>query len=475
MTAAEPPPTSADDPTLDAPLDPAHLVERLRATFAAEVTRPLVWRREQLVNLRRLLTEHEDRLAAALAADLGKSAIESYLTEIAFCVGELDHTLKHLESWAEPERVKLPVSQRPGRAEILREPLGVALVIAPWNYPVQLLVLPLAAALSAGNCVVAKPSELAPATSAELARLVPQYLDTDAVAVVEGDAEVATALLDQRWDHIFFTGSTRVGRVVMQAAAKHLTPVTLELGGKSPAIVDRSARVDVAARRIAWGKLLNAGQTCIAPDYVLAHADVVDELTDAIVDAIGAFLGDDPAASDDYARIVSDRHLRRLEGLLAGDHRVVVGGEVDHDARYLAPTVLRDVDPGAPVMTEEIFGPILPVLAVASIDEAVAFVAAREKPLALYVFTEDDDVADRVLAGTSAGGTCVNHTLLHLGVPDLPFGGVGESGTGAYHGRTGFETFSHRRSVLRKPTRPDPSVLYPPYGRWKQKLLRTAR
>lgn len=463
------------DPTVDAPLDPAELVARLRHGFAAGTTRPLVWRREQLVNLRRLLTEHEDRLAAALRADLGTSPIETYLTEIAFCLGEIDHTLKHLESWAEPERVKLPVSQRPGRAEIVREPLGVALVIAPWNYPVQLLVLPMAAALSAGNCVVAKPSELAPATSAELARLVPQYLDTEAVAVVEGDVEVATALLEQRWDHIFFTGSTRVGREVMRAAARHLTPVTLELGGKSPAIVDRSARIDVTARRIAWGKLLNAGQTCIAPDYVLVDAAVADELTDALVDTFRAFLGDDPSTSDDYARIVNDGHLRRLEGLLAGDHRVVIGGEIDHDQRYLAPTVLRDVDPASPVMQEEIFGPILPVLEVGSTDDAVAFVAGREKPLALYVFAEDDDAVDRVLAGTSAGGTCVNHTLVHLGVPDLPFGGVGESGTGAYHGRTGFETFSHRRSVLRKPTRPDPSVLYPPYGRWKQKLLRTAR
>ena len=454
---------------------PAAVVARLRHRFATGDTRPLVWRREQLVNLRRLLTEHEDRLTAALSADLGKSAFEGYLTEIAFCVNEIDHVLKHLEEWSEPERVRLPVTQRPGRAEVRREPLGVVLVIAPWNYPVQLLVLPLAAAVAAGNCVAAKPSELAPATSAELARLIPQYLDTEAVAVVEGAADVATALLDQRWDHVFFTGSTRVGRVVMQAAAKHLTPVTLELGGKSPAIVDRSARLDVAARRIAWGKFLNAGQTCIAPDYVLVDEAVADRFVAHLTESIHAFYGDDPSQSPDYARIVSDRHLRRLAELLDNaDHEVVVGGRVDPDDRYIAPTVVRGVDLASPLMAEEIFGPILPVVEVASIDEAVGIVDGREHPLALYVFAEDDQAVETVLAGTASGGACVNHTLVHLGVPDLPFGGVGESGMGAYHGRTGFETFSHRRSVLHKATRPDPSVLYPPYGRWTEKLIRAA-
>jgi len=450
-----------------AELDVDALLGRLRATFAAGTTRPEVWRREQLVNLRRMLTEHEDRFAAALGADLGNSPIEAYITEIGFCTSEIDHTLKRLRTWMAPERVKVPITQRPARAEIIREPLGVALVIAPWNYPLQLLVLPLVAAIAAGNGAVGKPSELAPATSAELARLVPQYLDTG--------VDVATALLAARWDHIFFTGSTRVGRSVMAAAAPHLTPVTLELGGKSPAIVHRSAHLEAAARRIVFGKFVNAGQTCVAPDYVLAESQIAAPLIDHIVTAVRDFYGDDPAESADYARIVNDRHLRRLESLiLEGDHRVVHGGRVDAAQRYLEPTILADVDPGSAVMSEEIFGPVLPVLEVPSVDEAIRFVVEREKPLALYVFAEDGEVVDRVLDRTSAGGVCVNHTLLHLGVSDLPFGGVGESGMGAYHGRAGFDTFSNHKSVLRKPSRPDPSVIYPPYSRWKRKLLRSA-
>jgi aldehyde dehydrogenase (NAD+) len=320
---------------------------------------------------------------------------------------------------------------------------------------------------------VGKPSEVTPHVSAALARLVPRYLDSRAVAIVEGGVDETTALLEQRFDHVFYTGNGRVGRVVMAAAARHLTPVTLELGGKSPAIVDRSADVRVAARRIAWGKFVNAGQTCVAPDHVLVHRDVESRLLDELVRAVRDFYGDDPSTSTDYGRVVDDRHWRRLRGLLdaGGYASVVYGGDGDEATRYLAPTILAGVERDAAVMGEEIFGPILPVLAVDDTEDAIEFVRSGDKPLALYVFG-DDAVAQRVLESTSSGGACVNATLLHLAVPELPFGGVGESGSGAYHGRMGFDTFSHRKSVLQRPTRPDPSVMYPPYTRLKDRLLR---
>jgi aldehyde dehydrogenase (NAD+) len=350
----------------------------------------------------------------------------------------------------------------------------VVLVIAPWNYPVHLVLLPMAYALAAGNAVVGKPSEGAAATSSALARWVPEYLDRDAVAIVEGDSTVVTGLLEQQWDHIFYTGNGRIGGVVMAAAAKHLTPVTLELGGKSPVIVDRSANIDVAARRVAWGKFLNAGQTCVAPDYVLVDRRVENQFLDALVRAVRDFYGDDPRTSPDFGRIVSEDHWVRLESLLEGSRQaqVALGGTGDRVDRYLAPTVLRQVSWDEPVMSEEIFGPILPVLAVESIDDAIAAVTSRDKPLALYVFAEDQAIIDKVVAQTSSGGVGINVTLQQLAVPDLPFGGVGASGIGAYHGQAGFDTFSHRKAVLQRPARPDPPISYPPYTKFKQRLLR---
>jgi aldehyde dehydrogenase (NAD+) len=464
---------TALDAALGSDLDAEELVRRLRSTFESGLTRAESWRRSQLAQLRRMLVESESELLDALRADLGKSATEAYTTEAGFVLGEIAHAERHLASWMRPEKVSLPLKLRPGRASIVSEPLGVTLVIAPWNYPVHLLLAPMVAALAAGNCVVGKPSEVTPHVSAALARLVPRYLDSRAVAIVEGGVDETTALLDQRWDHVFYTGNGRVGRVVMAAAARHLTPVTLELGGKSPAIVDRSADVRVAARRIAWGKFVNAGQTCVAPDHVLVHRDVESRLLDELVRAVRDFYGDDPSSSADYGRVVDDRHWRRLRALLdaGGYSSVVCGGDGDEATRYLAPTILAGVDRDAAVMGEEIFGPILPVLAVDDVEDAIGVVRSGDKPLALYVFG-DDAVAERVLESTSSGGACVNATLLHLAVPDLPFGGVGESGSGAYHGRTGFDTFSHRKSVLQRRTRPDPSVMYPPYTRLKDRLLR---
>ena len=451
-------------------------VAHARKAFAAGTTTPLVWRREQLVNLRRMLIEQADRLSAALQADLGKSSIESHTTELGFCTAEIDHILANIDDWVEPQRVKVPVTQKPGRAEVLAVPLGVSLIVSPWNYPVHLLVAPLAAALSAGNAVVCKPSEVAEATATELALLIPQYLDPEAVHVVTGGPDIAEALLEQRFDHIFFTGSTAIGRKVAAAAAPHLTPVTLELGGKSPAIVHASANIDVTARRIVFGRFMNAGQTCVAPDHVLVERGVEDELVTAMVDAVAKFYGDDPRKSPDFGRIVNRRHLDRLQGYLDGGGyaAIATGGTVDVENLYLAPTILTGVDLDAPVMAEEIFGPILPVVAVDDIESAVAIVRDRPHPLALYVFADDDDAIDAVVSGTTSGGVCINHTLMQLAVPGLPFGGVGESGTGAYHGKAGFDVFSHRRSVLRKSTRPDPGIVYPPYGKVASRLIRHA-
>ena len=332
------------------------------------------------------------------------------------------------------------------------DPLGVVLVIAPWNYPAQLLLAPVVGALAAGNTVVAKPSELSPATSAAMARLLPAYLDADAVAVVEGGVPETTALLAERFDHIFYTGNGTVGRIVLRAAAEHLTPVTLELGGKSPAFVDRDTDLTVVAERLARGKFLNAGQTCVAPDYVLTDPETAAALEPLLADAVKALYGSDPAASGEYGRIVNERHFDRLTGLLDSG-RTVVGGTSDRTAKYLAPTVLADVAPDAPVMREEIFGPILPIVTVPGLDEAIDFINDRDKPLALYVFTESDGTRSRFAAETSSGGLGHGLPLAHLTVSDLPFGGVGESGMGNYHGRYSIETFSHRKAVLDKPLR----------------------
>lgn len=457
--------------------DAAALVEAVataRAAFARGITRPIAWRQRQLDALSILLEEGEEAILDAVATDLGKPRLEGWITEVAFTRSEVALARKQVARWTRPRRVSLPLSALPGKGRIRPEPLGTVLIMAPWNYPVQLLLAPLAAALAAGNSVVLKPSELTPATSAVVADLVARHLDPEAVRLVEGGPEVAQALLAQRWDHIFFTGSTAAGRIVMQAAAEHLTPVTLELGGKSPAIVDASADVEVAARRIAWGKFLNAGQTCIAPDHVLVHADVHDELVTRLVEAVRSFYGADPRTSPDFARIVNQRHHARLVGLLDGSGEVVVGGDHDVDTCYLAPTVLVGTDPDAPAMAEEIFGPILPVLSVPSVEAAIDAVNDRPKPLALYVFAADDDVVDRVLDATSVGGVCVNHTILHITPPDLPFGGVGPSGTGRYHGRSGFDAFSNLKSVLHKGNRPDPNLLYPPYTATKARIIRRA-
>ncbi len=448
------------------------VVDMLRNSFESGRTRPLAYRQKQLEGLERFLKEREREIEQALHDDMGRPAFEVYPSEIALTLAELALTRRKLGSWTKRQRVPTAFACQPGRSYIHCEPLGVVLIIGPWNYPLQLVLLPLVGAIAAGNCAVLKPSELAPATSGLIAGVLREYLDPACVQIVQGGPAETTALLAERFDHIFFTGGETVGRIVMQAAARYLTPVTLELGGKSPCIVDRHTDLDVAARRIVWGKFYNAGQTCVAPDYVLVHKEIEAPLLAKMKHTLHDFFGDDPHAGGDFGRIINARHFDRLMKLLHGSGEIVTGGTGIAAEKYIAPTILTNVPSDAPVMESEIFGPILPVLKVQDVDHAIALVNSRPKPLALYLFSADPAVQAKVVARTTAGGMTVNHTLMHLLNPSLPFGGVGSSGMGAYHGRQTFETFSHKKSVLVKRTWLDPWFFYPPYSEGKKKWVR---
>ncbi len=465
-------PTLATAASPSTPLDEIPgTVQTLRTSFDHGRTRPLQWRLQQLKAIERMCHEREAEIEAALRQDLGKSHFEACATEIHYTAHEARLARKKVHRWMRPDRVSTPVVAQPGSSKIHKDPLGVVLVIAPWNYPFQLAMAPVVGAIAAGNCALIKPSEVAPAVSAMLAKLLPEYLDPDSIAVVEGGVDETTELLRCRFDHIFYTGNGKVGRIVMRAAAEHLTPVTLELGGKSPTIVDRSVDLTVAARRIAWAKFTNAGQTCVAPDYVLVERPVYDDFVAAMVATVRAFYGDNAQLSEDFGRIINTRHHDRLVALLEGN-TVAVGGQHDRDDRFLAPTVLTDVALDSPVMTDEIFGPILPILPVDDIEAAIALINARPKPLALYLFSNDASVQRKVLERTSSGSAVVNHALMQMTVPGLPFGGVGNSGMGAYHGKHSFDCFTHNKAVLRKPTALDPTFMYPPYSPRKIKLLK---
>ena len=453
-------------------VDAADLVADLRRVFRSGVTKPLEWRMTQLRGLGAMLAQEQELLSKALDADLGKHGTESWIMELGFTSNEVRHALKHLASWVRPRATSLPLWMRPARAKVVREPLGVVLVIGPWNYPVQLTLAPLVGAIAAGNAVVIKPSEHAPATSAALAHLLPRYLDPAAVRVVEGGVPETTALLEQRWDHIFFTGSAEVGRIVLEAAAPHLTPVTLELGGKSPAFVDVGADLETAARRIVWGKFSNAGQTCVAPDYVIGTRPVLDALKPHLTRAIREFYGPNPADSEHYGRIVNDAHFERLSAMIDPE-QVVHGGATDAGSRYVEPTILDGVDGDHLAMQEEIFGPILPLVEVSGVAEAIEFINQRDKPLALYVFTNRSQTKRAFVRDTSSGALNVNVPLLHMGAPALPFGGVGPSGMGKYHGEESVAAFSNAKPILDVPTRPDMlAAIYPPFTSLKDKLLR---
>jgi aldehyde dehydrogenase (NAD+) len=444
---------------------------RLRHFFDSGRTRSREWRISQLRGLERFLVTHEPDLCRALHADFRKSRAESWLTEIGYLLSEIRYARKHLRRWMRPRRVPVPLHYQPGRAMVTREPLGVVLVIGAWNYPLQLSLSPLVGAVAGGNCAVVKPSELAPETSRLLAEKLCRYIDPEAFLVVEGGQEASRELLEHRFDHIFFTGSRRKGREVMLAASRHLTPVTLELGGKCPCIVTERADLKIAARRIVWAKFLNAGQTCISPDYLLVHEAVEKELLDRMGDSLVRFYGREPRESPDYPRIIDDRQFARLSGYLR-EGEVVVGGEVDASQRYIAPTIIRGIDPGSPLMREEMFGPVLPVLTVSSTAEAADIVRSGDEPLAVYLFSRDPAELRLVRERTSSGGICCNDLLFHASVMGLPFGGRGMSGMGAYHGFAGFETFTAPRSVMVRSGFPDPDLRYPPYGEGKLRLLR---
>ncbi|MFP2925035.1 aldehyde dehydrogenase family protein [Pyxidicoccus sp. 3LG] len=443
--------------------DTKALVEKQRAYFETRVTLPLEWRREQLRALDRAAHKYEAEILSALKSDLSKSPEEAYLTEVGSIYGEVKNALKHVKAWMKPRRGSAPLVIQPARAYQYADPLGVTLIIAPWNYPYQLSIAPLIGALAAGCTAVLKPSELAPATSSVLARMLGEAFPPEVVSVVEGAAEESRALLAERWDLIFFTGGTQVGRVVAEAAAKHLTPTILELGGKSPCIVDRSADLEVTARRIAWGKYVNAGQTCIAPDYVLIPPELKGRFTELVQKAVRDFYGADARTSSDYGRIINSRHFERVSAL-AAHGKVAFGGERDASSRYFAPTVITDAPVSSPLMQEEIFGPLLPLVDCPSVEDAIRFVRARPKPLALYSFARDASVNERVLSETSSGGAVTNDVCVHFAAEGLPFGGVGESGIGGYHGQSSFDAFSHKKSVVKRPFALDMKLRYPPYA-----------
>ena len=427
--------------------------------FRTGQTLDISYRLTALRALKAAILKHEKALTDALWADLHKSYEEAYLTEISIVLGEIDNHISNLRSWASPVHRPTPLKMFPSRSRIVSEPLGSTLIIAPWNYPVQLLLNPLVGAISAGCTAILKPSPYVPTVAKALEDLIADTFESEYVTTVQGNRDVNTALLAERYDLIFFTGSPALGRTVMAAAAKNLTPVVLELGGKSPCIVDYDADIEVAARRIAWGKCLNAGQTCIAPDYLLVHSAVKDRLIAALGKEFKALLGEEPQQSKHFVRIVNERAFDRLVGYFK-DGDIVVGGQTERSERFIAPTILDNVNPESAVMQDEIFGPIFPVVTFQTTDEAINFVTSREKPLALYYFGKS---GKQVIRTTSSGGACINDTIMHIANENLPFGGVGKSGMSSYHGKNSFDVFSHQRAVVTTPTWLDLPFRYMPY------------
>jgi len=435
---------------------------QLRAFFDSGKTRNIDFRIAQLKKLKEGIRKYEPAIMASLYDDLRKPPFESYASEIGILYTEIDHMIRHLASWSRPRRAATPLIHFLSRSRIDQEPYGVVLIISPWNYPFLLAITPLIGAIAAGNCALIKPSEFSPSTSQTIANMAEELFEADYVTVFQGEAHATQKLLEEKFNYIFFTGSTAVGRSIMNAAARHLTPVTLELGGKSPCIVHEDASLKYGIKRIAWGKFFNAGQTCIAPDYVLIHSKRKDVFIEKMIRTIYSFYGEDPMKSPDYARIVNERHFNRLVALMKNG-RMLYGGKYLSKDLYISPTMIDQVSPEEPLMQEEIFGPLLPLIEYDNIDEAIAFVNQKPKPLALYCFSESRTIQDKVLRETSFGGGCINDTISHIGSQELPFGGVGESGMGAYHGKASFDTFSRRRGILFRSNLVDMSLRYPPY------------
>lgn len=451
----------------------SEILHRQRTFYQSASTRPLSFRKEQLQRLKDCIRENETNILNALKQDMNKPSFEAYASEVGFLYEEIDHTLKHFESWTRPRRVPTPFVHFPASSYIYHEPKGVVLIIGPWNYPFQLLISPVIGAIAAGNCVVLKPSEFAPATSRAISQLATRW-DPGFMAVIEGGVETSQALVGQSWDHIFFTGGTAVGRIIMRAAAEHVTPVTLELGGKSPCIVDADIHLEHTARRIVWGKFFNAGQTCVAPDYLLVHTSLKAKLLERMRSCLRTFFGTDPSESPDYARIINNKHFSRLQKMLEGG-TIVEGGVCKASERYISPTWIENIAMDHPLMTEEIFGPILPVIEYETLEQAIEIVNQRPKPLALYFFSSNRAHQQKIIREIAFGGGCINDTLIHLSNPNLPFGGIGTSGIGAYHGKFSFDTFSHQKAITHRSFLLDSKLRYPPYFqkiKWLRFLFR---
>ncbi|MEY8532521.1 aldehyde dehydrogenase [Blautia pseudococcoides] len=447
------------------------LVRGQRRFFEKGHTKSLAFRMQALERLEKIVKRNEGEIRHALYQDLHKSSFESYMTEMGMVFSELDFVKRHLKGWMRKKTVRTPLAQFPSRSFVTYEPYGVVLVMAPWNYPFMLCMDPLIGAVAAGNCCILKPSGYAKHVSAVIVKMIREAFPPEFVAVVEGGRAENQELLEQRFDYIFFTGGVTVGRLVMEKAARYLTPVTLELGGKSPCIVDNTANLKMAAKRLVFGKYLNSGQTCVAPDYLLVQEDVKEKFLVYVKHFIRQMFGKEPLKNPDYPRMINEKHYHRVMGLLK-DEKAETGGYGDEKRLQIAPTVLTGITEGSPVMQEEIFGPVLPVLTFGEIEEAIKFIKEREKPLALYLFTRDARTEKRVLRNLSFGGGCINDTIIHLATPHMGFGGVGGSGMGSYHGKESFDTFSHKKSVVKKSDIIDLPIRYQPYTEGKEWLLR---
>jgi aldehyde dehydrogenase (NAD+) len=452
-------------------IDLEKVMEKQLQFFRAGNTRSEGFRRTQLLALKKMIATHEEEILKAVYLDLHKPDFENKMSETQIVLWEIDHVLNNLAEWMAPQKVETPLFHQPAKSKIVSEPLGAALIIAPWNYPFQLLIAPLVASIAAGNTAVLKPSEIAENTSKCVASLILKTFPEEYISVVEGGVEQTTELLRQKWDVIFYTGNTMVGKIVMKAASNHLTPVILELGGKSPCIVDQHTNIKQTARKVAWGKFMNAGQTCIAPDYVMVHQSIKEEFVKALISVIEDFYGKKAIESDHYARIINQRHFQRLTKYLEGAN-VVYGGQLEAKECFISPTIIDQPDLNSPLMSEEIFGPLLPIIAFNELEEAISYINDHPKPLALYVFSKKRKTVDQIIARTSSGGVCVNDTISHITTSELPFGGVGDSGMGQYHGRKGFESFSHLKSVMVKSQLFDLPMRYPPYIKLGKGLLK---
>lgn len=448
-------------------------ISPLSSFFKKGTTRSIHYRQQQLRILQHAIYDSQHSLIDALYNDLAKPTFEAHLSEIQIILQEIDHALDELHTWARPKKTPTPFIHFPASSRIIPEPRGIVLIIGPWNYPLQLILIPLIGAIAAGNCAILKPSEHAPHCSKAIADLIASLFPPDYITVIQGDKKVAQELLTHKVDYIFFTGTAHVGKLVMAAAAKQLTPITLELGGKSPCIVTESANLDCAAKRIVWGKFFNAGQNCISPDYLLVQTQIKDRLIEKIIEWIKKMYGEDPSKSPDYARIINNAHMDRLKNLLK-QGVIIFGGTIDTETGYIAPTLIDQVDLQAPIMQEEIFGPLLPIISYKTVDEVVQFINARPKSLALYLFSASKKDHASILNQTQSGGVCINDTLLHAASPYLPFGGVGQSGFGAYHGKYSFDIFTHYKSVVYNSCHFDHGLRYPPYNKkheWLKRLL----